>query len=155
MNLISEAYFEKLKKSRSILLLIFFVLLAVCLGLYYFSFYSNSLYVSLFAGIASVILLALFFYGFIFEKSKLLKLYAGISSGIYQEDTYFFKKLDGLTEHDGVKLMRVICCFYEESEEFDRTLYFLSCLPYPELKDNQMITVKTYQNIILNIEIKD
>lgn len=155
MNLISETYFEKLKKSRVILSIVFILLLIACGIAYYFSFFSNNLYISIATGVFSVILLALFFYGLIYEKSKLLKLYANISSGIYQQDTYFFKRFDELTEHDGVKLMRVICCFYEEGEEFDRTLYFLPYLPYPQLKENQMINVKTHQSIILNIEIKD
>ena len=42
--------------------------------------------------------------------------------------------------------------FVDENEEFERTLYFLTALKYPELKENQVIKVTTHQNIIINIE---
>ncbi len=152
MNLLDKNFFEKLKKQRNRNLIIFFILFVIFVACYAVSFYSNLLAVSLSVGIIEVIILVLYYYGAIFDKNKLLKLYKNINQGIAQEDTYTFKKFDDETEHDGVKLIRLICSFTDENEEFDRTLYFLQAIPYPELKENQSITVKTYQNIIINIE---
>ncbi len=152
MNLLKEDFFEKLRKKRNMLMIIFIILALVFLTAYIFSFYINILWVSILTGVLSVIILVLFYYGLIFDKNKLLKLFKNVNSGIYQEDTYFFKKFDDYTEHDGVRLLRVICTFNDENEVFERTLYFLCALPYPDLTEGQKIKVKTHQNIIINIE---
>ncbi len=152
MNLLKEDFFENLTKKRNTLLIVFCVLTLVLLAAYVLSFYINILWVSILVGIVAVVFLVLFYYGLIFDKNKLIKLYKNINSGIYQEDTYLFKSFDDLTEHDGVRLIRVICTFNDENEVFERTLYFLSDLPYPSLEEGQQIKVKTHQNIIINIE---
>lgn len=152
MNLLDEKFFKKLKKQRNRNLVIFLVLSVFFIAFYIVSFYYNLLAVSLSVGIIEVIILVLFYYGTIFDKSKLLKLYKNINRGITQEDSYIFKKYDDETEHDGVKLIRLVCSFTDDGEEFERTLYFLQDLPHPALEKNQSMKVKTYQNIILNIE---
>lgn len=152
MNLLNKDFFKKLKKQRGINLTIFFALLVLFIACYALSFYTDLLAVSLAVGIIEVIVLVLFYYGAIFDKNKLLKLYKNINQGITQEDAYTFKKYDDETEHDGVKLIRLICSFTDEGEEYQRTLYFLQALPHPKLEENHIIKVKTYQNIILNIE---
>lgn len=152
MNLLDNDFFIKLKKKRNINLIVFFIITIFFCCAYVLSFYSNNLLISIAVGIASVVLLVLYYYGFIFDKIKLIKLYKNILNGITQEDSYTFKKFDDETEHDGVKLLRVICSFTDDNEEFERTLYFLKALPYPELSQGKKIKVKTYQNIILDIE---
>lgn len=152
MNLLDEQFFIKLKKQRNVYLTIFFVLALIFVIGYVLSFLTNILAISLAVGIIGVIGLVLFYCGLILDKNKLLKLYKNINMGITQEDEYTFKRFDDETEHDGVKLIRLICSFTDENEEFERTLYFLTALNYPELKENQFIKVKTHQNIIINIE---
>ncbi len=152
MNLLNEQFFIKLKKQRNVNLIIFAVLTIIFIIGYALSFLTNLLAVSLAVGIIGVIGLVLFYCGLILDKNKLLKLYKNINMGITQEDEYTFKRFDDETEHDGVKLIRLICSFTDENEEFERTLYFLTALKYPDLKENQLIKVKTYQNIIINIE---
>ncbi len=152
MNLLDEQFFIKLKKQRNVNLIIFTVLSIIFIIGYALSFLTNLLAVSLTVGIIGITALVLFYCGFILDKNKLLKLYKNINEGICQEDTYTFKRFDDETEHDGVKLIRLICSFTDENEEFERTLYFLTALKYPQLKENQTIKVKTHQNIIINIE---
>ncbi len=153
MNLIDDLFFMKLEKKHGALLISFFVLTAVCAACYVLSFYSAKLYVSLAVGIISVTACILFYYRFVFEKQRLLKLRKNIASGLSQEDTYVFDKLDGATEHDGVHLMRVRAFYPEGEGDYDRTLYFIEALPYPALENGQEFRVKTYRNIILDIEI--
>lgn len=153
MNLIKEDFFDNLRKKRNFFLIIFFALCVVFLGAYVLSFYLNILWVSILTGIFAVIVLVLFYYGLIFDKSKLLKLYKNINSGIFQEDTYYFKKTDDFTEHDGVQLLRLICTFEDEGEVFERTLYFICAQGYPTLTEGQKIKVKAHQNIIIDIEV--
>ena len=152
MNLLDEQFFIQLKKKRNVNLIIFLILSAIFIVGYALSFLTNILLVSLAIGIVGVICLTLFYCGLIFDKNKLLKLYKNINTGITQTDEYTFKRFDDETEHDGVKLIRVICSFTEDNEEFERTLYFLTDLKYPELKENQLIKVTTHQNIIIKIE---
>ena len=152
MNLLNESFFNDLSKKKSICLAIFFILCIVFLGLYVFSFYFNILWIPMIIGISSVIVLVLFYYGLIFDKSKLLKFYKSVHTGITQEDTYLFKSTDDFTEHDGLRLLRLICTFDSDGETFERTLYFLRDLEYPTLKEGQQIKVRTHQNIIVNIE---
>ena len=154
MNLISKDFFIDLNKKRDKLMLIYillFLFFAIC---YCISFIFNIIFIPIAWGIISVVSLVLFYYGLIFDKNKLLKLYKNIQSGITQEDNYCFIKYDGSTEHDGVRLTRLICTFTDDNETFERTLYFLSDLPSPELESGADIKVKTYQNIIVDIEIK-
>jgi len=155
MNLFSDVFFKETEKKRNRLLAVFIVLCILCAALYTGSFFFGNLYISLAVGICSVVFLVLFFYGLIYEKNKLLKLNKSLISGITQSNTYTFERLDGFTEHDGVKLLRLICSFTDEGEVFERTLYFLCALPYPELKQGQQLTVTTHRNIIVNIDIKD
>ena len=103
-------------------------------------------------GIFAVIISVFYYYGLIFDKNKLLKLYNGVLEGITQKDTYTFKKADDFTEHDGVRLLRLICTFEDDGEVFERTLYFISDIPYPHLEEGQKIQVETHRNIIINIE---
>ncbi|MBE7092365.1 MAG: hypothetical protein E7365_04225 [Clostridiales bacterium] len=152
MNLLDNEFITKTKKQRNINLILFFLLLTLFFICYIFSFYTNNLIISLIVGIVGIIALVLFYYGLIFDKSKLLKLHKNINNGIFQEDTYIFKRYDDETEHDGVCLLRVICSFTDENEEFERTLYFLKAVSHPDLTEGQKIKVKTYQNIILYIE---
>ncbi len=152
MNLFNEDFFVKLKKKKSTLVLIFIALCILFTTLYVLSFLTNQLYISIITGAVSVIVLVLFYYGLIFDKAKLIKLYKNINQGICQEESYTFNEFDGPTEHDGVKLIRLMCSFTDENEIFERTLYFVEELPHPTLKKGQTIKVKTYQNIILNIE---
>ena len=155
MNLFPEEFFKKIRRSRNILLGIFIALSIIFCGLYIASFFSGNLYVSLATGISAVIVLVLFFYGLVYEKNKLIKLQKSLNKGITQNDTYTFESFDDFTEHDGVKLLRLLCSFSDEGETFERTLYFLCALPYPQLHQGQTISVKTHQNIIVNIDIKD
>ncbi len=152
MNLLDEQFFIQLKKKRNANLIIFLILFAIFITGYALSFLTNILAISLIIGIVGVIGLTLFYCGLIFDKNKLLKLYNNIKTGITQTDEYTFKRFDDETEHDGVKLIRIICSFTEDNEEFERTLYFLTDLKYPELKENQLIKVTTHQNIIIKIE---
>lgn len=152
MNLLDEQFFLKLKKQRNTYLAIFLVLSLIFIIGYGLSFLTNILAVSLAVGIIGIIALVLFYCGLILDKNKLLILYNNINTGITQKDEYTFKRFDDETEHDGVKLIRIICSFTDENEEFERTLYFLTALKYPELKENQIIKVTTHQNIIINIE---
>lgn len=152
MNLLNKNFFDELRKKRNIFLILFFILFIIFTCLYVFTFFLNTLWISITTGIIEVVFLVLFYYGTVFEKNKLLKLYKSISTGITQEDTYFFKRTDDFTEHDGVRLLRLICTFEDDSEVFERTLYFLSALEYPTLEEGQKIKVRTHQNIIVNIE---
>ncbi len=152
MSLIDDSFFIKLEKKHSVSLVVFFVLIAICVTCYVISFYSANLFVSLGVGIASVTICILFYYGNVFEKQRLLRLRRDISCGLAQEDSYVFDKLDGATEHDGVRLMRVRAFYPGQDNDYDRTLYFIEALPYPELHKGQKITVKTYRNIITDIE---
>lgn len=152
MNLLNEQFFIKLKKQRNVNLTIFIVFALIFIVGYSLSFLTNILAISLAVGIIGVAGLVLFYCGLILDKNKLLKLYKNINMGITQEEQYTFKRFDDETEHDGVKLIRLICSFTDENEEFERTLYFLTALKYPELKENQVIKVKTHQNIIIDIE---
>ena len=152
MNLLNEQFFIKLKKQRNVNHTIFLILSLIFIIGYGLSFLTNILAISLVIGIVGVIALVLFYCGLILDKNKLLKLYKNINMGITQEDEYTLKRFDDETEHDGVKLIRLICSFKDENEEFERTLYFLTALKYPQLEENQLIKVKTHQNIIINIE---
>ena len=152
MNLLKADFFDKLKKQRNRLLIIFIVLVMLFMAVYFFSFYLNILWISMLIGVFAVIICVLFFYGLIFDKNKLLKLYNDVLKGITQEDSYTFKNYDGITEHDGVRLIRLICTFEDDNEIFERTLYFLTDLPYPQLKEGQQIQVETHRNIIINIK---
>ena len=96
-----------------------------------------------------------FYFLTVFEPQKLLKLYRNIRKGITQEDTYRFEADEEDTEHDGVRLHRIRASFNDNDQTFDRTLYFIAALPHPPLTPGTQITVKTYQNIILDIEVKD
>jgi hypothetical protein len=152
MNLLDEQFFHNLKKKKNTATCIFIILCLLFTTAYVLSFFSNLLYVSVLTGIIAVVILVLFYYALVFDKVKLLKLYKNINSGIYQEDSFVFNEYDGPTEHDGVKLIRLTCTFTEDNETFDRTLYFIEAVPSPTLEKGQIIKVKTYQNIILNIE---
>ena len=152
MNLLNEVFFDELRTKRNVFLILFLILFIVFTAIYIFTFFLNTLWISLVAGIIEVIVLVLFYYGTIFDKIKLLKLYRNILTGITQEDSYFFKKTDDFTVHDGVRLLRLICTFKDDGEIFERTLYFLSDLEHPTLKEGQKIKVRTHQNIIVNIE---
>ena len=60
--------FIKLKKKRNINLIVFFIITIFFCCAYVLSFYSNNLLISIAVGIASVVLLVLYYYGFIFDK---------------------------------------------------------------------------------------
>ena len=153
MDLIVDGFFDSLKKKRRIYLLVYALLTLAFTFAYVFSFRFNVLYAPLLIGASGVITLVLFYYGLIFDKSKLIKLNKNMSVGIRQNDTYRFSSLDGDTEHDGIRLVRLLCTFEDEGEAFERTLYFLKDLPYPTLSEGQEIRVETYQNIILRIDV--
>ncbi len=152
MNLLQKNFFEHLRKKRNIFLCVFIIFSVALLALYIYSFTFNKLWITMLIGISSVIFLVLFYYGAIFDKNKLLKFYNSVFLGITQDDSYVFEKTDDVTEHDGVRLLRLLCTFEDDGEVFNRTLYFLSDLPYPELKEGSVIKVKTHRNIIIYIE---
>lgn len=155
MNILDISFFEKTDKKFTLYLILFFILcLAAAVG-YGLSFLSGNLYISLVVGIAAVTVCVLFYYIAVFKHQKRMKLYKNIRRGITQEDTFRFERFDGKTEHDGVGLIRLIASFEDDGQTFDRTLYFIEALPHPELKTGQKIAVKTYQNIILDISVKD
>lgn len=155
MNLLNVSFFQKTQKKYTIFTVLFFILCCLCAIGYGFSFLSGNLYISIAAGIAAVTICVFFYYLTIFEAQKLLKLYRNIRNGITQEDTYRFEIDEEDTEHDGVRLHRIQASFHDADQTFDRTLYFIAALPRPTLTPGMQITVKTYQNIILDIEIKD
>ena len=152
MSLLEKDFFDNLRKKRNNFLILFIAVIVVFLAAYVFSFYLNVLWVSILIGIFAVIISVLYHYSLIYDKNKLLKFYDSVLNGITQKDTYTFKKTDDLTEHDGVRLLRLICTFEDDGEVFERTLYFLSDLPHPTLKEGQKIKVETHRNIIINIE---
>ncbi|GEM_PF-2569586 len=155
MNLLDASFFQKTQKKHTFFTVLFFVLCCLCAVGYGFSFLSGNLYISIAAGIASVTICVLFYFLTVFEPQKLLKLYRNIRKGITQEDTYRFEADEEDTEHDGVRLHRIRASFNDNDQTFDRTLYFIAALPHPPLTPGTQITVKTYQNIILDIEVKD
>ncbi len=152
MTLINKDFFIELRKKRNKLLALFIALTVLFLIAYISSFYFNILWISMFIGIFAVIISVLYYYTLIYDKNKLLKFYNDVLNGITQKDTYVFKKTDELTEHDGVRLLRLICTFEDDGEVFERTLYFLSDIPHPTLIEGQKIQVETHRNIIINIE---
>lgn len=152
MNLLQEDFFISLRKKRNILLIVFIFCVIVLASTYFYSFTFNTLWIPLLIGIASVIFLVLFYYGAIYDKSKLLKFQKSVLTGITQEDSYTFERTDDITEHDGIRLLRLLCTFVDDGETFNRTLYFLADLPHPELIEGSVIKVKTHRNIIINIE---
>lgn len=152
MNLLDKNFFLNLRNRRNTLLIVFIILAVILTATYILSFLLNNLWLSIGVGIMSVVVLVLFFYGLIFDKNKLLKFYSGLMNGITQEDIYTFIKTDDVTEHDGVRLLRLICSFEDDGEVFERTLYFLCDLPHPTLESGQKVKVKTHRNIIINIE---
>ncbi len=152
MNLLDKDFFLNLRNRRNTLLIVFIILTVILTATYILSFLLNNLWLSMGIGVVSVTVLVLFFYGLIFDKNKLLKFYSGLMNGITQEDTYTFIKTDDITEHDGVRLLRLLCSFEDSGEVFERTLYFLCDLPHPALEHGQKIKVKTHRNIIVNIE---
>ncbi len=155
MNLLDVSFFQLTNKKHTLFLTLFFILCVISAAGYGFSFLSGNVYISLACGIAAVTICILFYYLTVFEKQKLLKLYKNIHRGITQEDTYIFDSTDGETEHDGVRLQRLRVSFKDDGQFFDRTLYFIEALPHPKLTPGQQIHVKTYQNIILDIMVKD
>lgn len=155
MNLLDASFFQKTQKKYTLFTVLFFVLCCLCAAGYGLSFLSGNLYVSIAAGIASVTICVFFYYLAVFESQKLLKLYRNIHKGITQKDTCRFEADEEDTEHDGVRLHRIRASFDDDEQVFNRTLYFIAALPHPTLTSGTQITVKTYQNIILDIEVKD
>lgn len=151
MEIIKKDEFKRLsaKHSRNLLIFIFVVLAFTSAYIYSFTF--DNLFISLAVGIVGVICCVLFYFAFLFEIGKLLKLYKDINDGIFQEESYIFLSEDIATEHDGVRLNSINVLLFEDGQQFEKTLYFITALDVPKLETNQSFTAKTFRNIIIEI----
>lgn len=152
MKLYAAEDIRKNRKKLTVSLIVFFAILAAALALYAYSFVSGVFWIPFVTGLAGAVVSILFYFLVVFEKAKLSHFFDSAARGITQTDTYRFESFDGLTEHDGVRLMSVKALFEDEGQTFDRSLYFLDVLPYPDLKKGDVITVTTHQNVIIELD---
>lgn len=154
MKLLNAKIIDKQNKSLTRSLLGFVGVLVICIAGYILSFLSNKLYISVIAGILSVLVCSAYYFLVCFKNIKHARLFKEIASGLSNEDKFVFIGFDGETEENGVELLRLNASYTsDDGEEYTRTLYFIKSLPYPELKSGVEYTFVTHRNII--IEIKD
>ena len=155
MQLLSVERVKKIedKQARNLLILIFMCVLFA--AIYGFSFTLDNLIISIAIGVAGVTLCLVFYYACVYESAKLVRLFKDIRQGISQEETYTFVNNDIFTEHNGVRLNSINTTYSDAGEIFERTLYFVTVLEYPSLKEGQVFTAHTFRNIIIEININD
>ena len=155
MQILSGEKIKKIENKSSRNLLIFCFICVFFLVAYAFSFTLDNLLISILTGVIGVIVSLIFYYTFVFEGLKLVKLFKDVKQGITQEETYTFISNDIFTEHDGLRLNSINVTYVDEGEIYERTLYFICALEKPELKVGQTFVAQTFRNIITEININD
>lgn len=155
MELLSSEKIKKIQDKSSRNFVIFCFICVLFLVAYVFSFTFDSLIISILCGVVGVIVSLIFYYAFVFEGLKLVKLFKDVKQGILQKETYVFVGNDIFTEHDGLRLNSINVTYVDEGETFERTLYFVSALEYPTLSEGQTFVAHTFRNIITEITINN
>lgn len=155
MELLSGETVKKIENKLSRNLVVFCFICVLFLVAYAFSFTLDNLIISILCGVIGVIVSLIFYYAFVFEHLKLVSFFKDVKQGITQEETYTFVSNDIFTEHDGLRLNSINVTYIDEDETFERTLYFICALEFPQLKEGQTFVARTFRNTITEINIKD
>lgn len=154
MKILNTKIIDKQNKSLTRTIAGFAAVLVICIAGYILSFLSNKLFVSVIAGILSVLICSAYYFLLCFKNIKQAKLFREIATGLKTEDKFVFIGFDGETEENGVELLRLNTSYRsDDGEEYTRTLYFIKSLPLPKLKPGDEYMFVTHRNII--VEIKD
>ncbi len=149
---------DKIKKIENATMRNLMIFIFICIAfalLYAFSFTLDNLLISIACGVIGVIISLVFYYALVHENLKLVKLFKDVHQGISQEETYTFVCGDLFTEHNGLRLNSINTTYVDEGEIFERTLYFVTALDKPTLKEGQTFVARTFRNIIIEITLND